>query len=107
MIMYSIIMFLIAILFLYLAVNVKNGKTSLIKSYHQEKVKEEDKLAYGKAFSKGLFGIAITLFLSGVIPFFVGAKQSALLSLIVVFGGMIISFFIIVRVQKKYNGGMF
>lgn len=107
MLAYSILMFLIGTLFLYLAISVQNGKTSLIKDYHQAKVKEEEKAAYGKGFSKGLFGIAVSLFLSGIIPFFVNIKQSVILSLVVLFGGMIISFIIIVRVQKKYNGGMF
>ena len=107
MLAYSILMFLIGTLFLYLAISVQNGKTSLIKDYHQAKVKEEEKTAYGKGFSKGLFGIAVSLFLSGIIPFFVDIKQSVILSLVVLLGGMIISFIIIVRVQKKYNGGMF
>lgn len=107
MLIYSVIMFLIAILFFYLAVSVKKGKTSLIKDYHQEKVKQEDKPAYGEAFSKGLFGIAITLFLSGILPFFLDVKQGVLISLAVAIAGMVISFIIILRVQKKYNGGLF
>ena len=107
MLIYSIIMFMITILFLYLAINVNNGKTYLIKSYHQEKVREEDKPDYGKAFSKGLFGISLSTFISGVIPFFLDTKESILPSLMIVFGGIMISFIIIIRVQIKYNGGIF
>jgi len=107
MLVYFILTSVIGVLFLYLAIQVQNGKTSLIKDYHQAKVKEEEKAAYGKAFSKGLFGIAASLFLSGIISLLVDIKQSILLSVVVLFAGMIISLIIIMRVQKKYNGGLF
>ena len=107
MIAYSIIMFLAAILFLAFGIAVYRGNTKLIHDYHQTNVKEADQQEYGKAFSKGMFALCATLLISSIIALF-GEKGAVLItSLSALTVGLIISVVIIVKVQKKYNGGLF
>ena len=103
MIAYSIILFVVAVPFLALGIAVYKGNTELIHDYHQKNVKESQRAEYGRAFSKGLFVICATLLISGVAALF--GKEGA--SLIVLFAGLIVSFAVLVRVQKRYNGGLF
>ena len=107
MILYAIIMFLSAALFFVLSTAIYRGKTDLINSYHQENIKEEDRLKYGRAFAQGLFVLAVSLLLSGAIPLFVRSSAGAKGSLVILFGGILIALFMIVRTQKKFNGGIF
>lgn len=103
MTVYSIIMFIIAALFLALGIAVYRGNTKLIHDYHQTNVKETDRRAYGKAFAAGMFAICATLLLSGMMAL-IGQK---IVSLTVLFLGLIVSIVILAKVQKKYNGGIF
>lgn len=105
MLAYSIIMFAVAILFLGLAAAIYRGNTNLIHDYHQTKIKESDKKAYGKAFSKGMLAIAVSLILSGAIALLGETTSLALISVGVLLVGLIISFIVIAKVQKKFNGG--
>ncbi|MEG0693795.1 MAG: DUF3784 domain-containing protein [Oscillospiraceae bacterium] len=101
MIVYSIIMFVMAVIMIAVGILVYSGKTELIHDYHQTRVK--DKKAYGKAMGKALTGIAIPLIITGVIALF---TTSTLPTLVLIFG-LILSFIPLFIVQKKHNGGMF
>lgn len=100
MIAYAIIVFLIAVLFGVFAVLIYKGKTELIHDYHQTKV--TDKAAYGKAFGKAMAVIAVAMLLSAVVAFF-----AMWCAVVILFAGLIVGIMAIVRVQKKYNGGVF
>ena len=102
MLVYSIIMFLIAVLFTGLGIAIYRGKTDLIHDYHQTKV--ADKAAYGKAFGKAMFVIAAALLLSGIIGLFDNSEIFAVAVLIV---GVVVGIGCIVAVQRKYNNGVF
>ena len=102
MLVYSIIMFLVAALFTVLGIAIYKGKTDLIHDYHQTKV--TDKSAYGKAFGKAMFIIAIALLLSGIIGLL---DNLAVLAVVVLFIGLCVGVGCIVAVQKKYNKGIF
>ena len=95
--MYSAIIFLAAVIFLWTGVSIYKGNTNLINSYHQENVK--DKKAYGKAFGKAMLFIAVSMLLSGIIDFF--AKN--LLAIAVLLVGLIVGIIGIILVQLKYN----
>ena len=98
--MYSIIMLACAVLFGIFAVLIYRGKTDLIHDYHQKNVK--DKAAYGKAFGKTMAAMAATMVISGILAFF-----WVKVSIIALFAGFAVSFALMYRVQKKYNGGVF
>ena len=107
MVYFSVLMFVFAALFLVLGILIQKGNTKLIHDYHQTRVKEEDKRAYGKAFAKAMYSIVLTLVLSGVVALFGETKTIVTISITILFVGLIASFVLIVKVQKKYNGGMF
>ena len=102
MLAYSIIMFIVAVLFTGLGIAIYQGKTDLIHDYHQTKV--TDHAAYGKAFGKAMFVIVIALLLSGIIGLF---ENLALLAVALLIAGIVIGTGCIVAVQIKYNKGVF
>ena len=105
MIAYSVIMFATAVLFFGLAVAIYRGNTNLIHTYHQTHVKEADKKDYGKSFSKGLFVLAISLIFSGITALFGTTTPVVIISISIMFIGMIMAVIVIAMVQKKFNGG--
>ena len=102
MLLYSIIMFLVAVLFTVLGIAIYKGKTDLIHDYHQTKV--IDKSAYGKAFGKAMLVIATVMLLSGIIGLF---KNLLMLAVVILIIGLVVGIGCIVAVQKKYNKGVF
>ena len=102
MLLYSIIMFLVAVLFTVLGIAIYNGKTDLIHDYHQTKV--TNKSAYGKAFGKAMLVIATVMLLSGIIGLF---KNLHILAVAILIIGLVVGIGCIVAVQKKYNKGVF
>ena len=107
MLIYTIITLAISIPFVWLGIRINRGDLNLIHDYHQKKVKEEEKATYGKAFSKGMFGMAASMIVSGVVTLFGESKSVMIASLVVLFLGFAISIAVLLRVQKKYNGGVF
>ena len=107
MLIYTIITLAISIPFVWLGIRINRGALYLIHDYHQKNVKEEEKAAYGKAFSKGMFGMAASMILSGIVALFGESKSFMIASLVVLFFGFAISITVLLRVQKKYNNGLF
>lgn len=107
MIIYSVLMFVSAIVFLSFGIAIYKGNTKLIHDYHQTKVKESEKKDYGKAFSKGIFLISISLALSGSVALLGDSVHIIGFATSILFLGMIISFVILLKVQSKFNQGLF
>ena len=103
MAVYAIIMFVTAVMFGVLAVLIYKGKTDLIHDYHQTKV--TDKTGYGKAFGKAMTVIAVAMALSGAVSLWGEAATRYAVAVLAM--GLIAGIIAIVRVQKKYNGGVF
>ena len=107
MLIYSIITLAFSLPFVWLGIRINRGDLYLIHDYHQKTVKAEEIGAYGKAFSKGMFGMAASMILSGVVALFGESKSFMIASLVVLFLGFAISIAVLLRVQKKYNNGLF
>lgn len=107
MLIYTIITLAVSIPFVWLGIRISRGALYLIHDYHRKNVKEEEKAAYGRAFSKGMFGMAASMIMSGVVAMFGESKSFMIASLVVLFLGFAISIAVLLRVQKKYNGGVF
>ena len=103
MLMYAILMFMVAIAFAIIAILIYKGKTNLIHDYHQTKVK--DKAAYGKAFGKAMGIFAGTMLVSGVVSLF--SEKGLIYAVMLLLLGILLGLFTILRVQKKFNGGLF
>lgn len=101
MLAYSIIMFAAFILLIVVSIAIYRGKTSLIHSYHQTRVK--DKAAYGKAFGKALSVMALACLISGVFGLFGDSTAVELIAVIILITGLVMGFCCIVAVQHKYN----
>lgn len=98
-------MFLATILLLSFSLAIYKGKTNLIHSYHQTKV--SDPSAYGKAFGKALFIIAMAPLSSGMIGLFAASDRMVIVAVAVLVIGIGIGTGFIVAVQNKYNKGVF
>ena len=105
MVLYSVIMFLVAVPMIIISIAIYQGKTDLIHDYHQTKV--TDKSAYGKAFAKAMFVVSTALLLSGIISLFGGSEVIAMIAVAVLFTGLFIGISWIIAVQIKYNKGIF
>ena len=103
MIIYAFILLFTALIIGVMAVLIHKGKTSLIHDYHRTKV--TDKAGYGKAFGKAMAVIAIAMALSGVVALFGACAMWGAVAVLAI--GLIAGIIAIVRVQKKYNGGVF
>lgn len=101
--LYAIIMFLVATIFSFVAVQIYKGKTELIHDYHQTKV--TDRVGYGKAFGKAMAVITVAMALSGAVSLF--GERVMWIAVAVLTAGLIAGIVAIVRIQKKYNGGVF
>ena len=105
MILYSVILFLVAVPMAVISIAIYRGKTNLIHDYHQTKV--TDKAAYGRAFGKAMLVVTASLLASGVIALFGDTKTIAMLSMAALFLGLVIGIACIIAVQRKYNNGLF
>ena len=85
------------------ATRIYKGKTELIHDYHQTKV--TDKAGYGKAFGKSMAVIAASMALSGVAALL--WENAMWIAVTVLIVGLFAGLAAILRVQKKYNGGVF
>ena len=103
MLIFAIIMFVTAAVFGIVAMQIYKGKIDLIHDYHQTRV--TDKGGYGKAFGKAMAVIAVAMGLSGVVSLFGEAVRW--IPVVILAVGLFVGIFAIVRVQKKYNGGVF
>ena len=105
MILYSVIMFSVALLIGGIGIGIYRGKTDLIHDYHQTKV--SDKNAYGKAFGKAMLEITATVLLSGILGLLGNSDTVAMIAVTVLFVGLFVGIVWIIAVQKKYNKGIF
>ena len=103
MILYAAILFLTAIVFTVVAVQIYKGKIELIHDYHRTTV--TDKVAYGKAFGKAMGIIAVAMALSAAVSLLGETVMWAATGVLVT--GLVVGIVAIFRVQKKYNGGLF
>lgn len=105
MFVYSIIMFIVATVLIVVSIAIYKGKTDLIHDYHQTKV--TDKTAYGKAFGKAMFLVAMAPLLSGIIGLLGSSDMVAIIAFAVLIIGIVIGIGFIVAVQMKYNKDIF
>ncbi len=103
MLLYSIIMFLVAVPTVWIGIAIYRGNTGLIHDYHQTKV--ADKSAYGKAFGKAMFVISAAPLLSGIVGLL--GDSAAMIAVAVLLVGLFTGIAYIIAVQKKYNSGIF
>ena len=105
-----IVPFIIGVVLIVLGISNMRGNISSLHFYHRNRVKEQDRLPFGKLVGLGTIIIGIALILMGALNFVASLLQNDLFiiigSVILVIGlviGLAISFY----AMKKYNGGIF
>ena len=81
----------------------KKRRISLVHDYHTRKVQEADVPAYTRLMGFGLLAIGAGCVLTGVVAF--GLERP--LGWIAFPAGFLVGLALILRAQKKYNGGVF
>lgn len=105
MLFVSILYFAIAAIFIVVGILIFRGNTDLIHDYHQKNVKDFD--GYGKGMGKGIISIGVFFLIGAVITLAVRGESGTIAGIIVALSGFFLSFIYILKVQKKYNGGLF
>ena len=103
MVSYAVLMFLMAVLFLVLGVLIFRGRTDLIHSYHQKRVK--DHRAYGRDMGKALLMFSAAMTASGAVALM--GEELALTAVMVLLFGIGVGVGMLCAAQKKHNGGLF
>lgn len=101
----SIIYFAISVIFIIVGILIFRGNTDLIHDYHQKNVKDFG--GYGKGMGKGIISIGVFFLIGAVIALAVSSESGTIAGIIVSLSGFVLSIIYILKVQKKYNGGLF
>lgn len=101
----SILYFAIAAIFIVVGILIFRGNTDLIHDYHQKNVKDFD--GYGKGMGKGIISIGVFFLIGAVVTLAVRGESGTIAGIIVSLSGFVLSLIYILKVQKKYNGGLF
>ena len=107
MTIYAIIMFAVAALFAFIGVSIRGGNIKLINDQHYMRVRQEQRGAYCKAFSLGLFTMAASMAISGIVALCGDNDSLAAVALVIMVIGLAAGVAVLCIVQKKYNGGIF
>ena len=88
----------------------RTGNISLMHSYHRKRVKEEDKIPFGKLVGLGTIiigvAVAISAVLSGV-AFYTENGIFDIISMVLIGAGLVVGIIIIICALIKYNKGIF
>ena len=98
MILYAALMFLTSALLWAVGALIYRGRTGLIHDYHQENVKPEDRLRYGRAMGAGLLVLAAALLSSGILALCL--TEGSKVPLLALFGGIAVSIVLLIRAQR-------
>ena len=108
--MESIITAIIGVVCIILGAINRTGNISSLHFYHRNRVKEQDRLPFGKLVGLGTIIIGIALILMGALNFVAKLLQNDLFTIIgsvILVIGLVIGLAISFYAMKKYNGGIF
>ena len=108
--MESIITAIIGVVCIILGAINSTGNISSLHFYHRNRVKEQDRLPFGKLVGLGTIIIGIALILMGALNFVAKLLQNDLFTIIgsvILVIGLVIGLAISFYAMKKYNGGIF
>ena len=108
--MESIVSLIIGVVVILMGISHSKGNLSLLHSYHRNRVREEDKIPYGKMLALGFFIIGGALLITGGLGFFQASLPETLYSIlhnVVLIGGLVCGCGIVFFAMFKYNKGIF
>ncbi|MBQ1281749.1 MAG: hypothetical protein IIY16_05855 [Oscillospiraceae bacterium] len=101
---------LVGIFVILLGISNMKGNISSVHHYHRKRVKEIDRIPFGKKIGLGSIIIGVSLILSGAFSYAANAMQNGLLMRagnIVMIIGFTVGIIISLQAINKYNGGLF
>ena len=108
--MESIASIIIGVVVILMGISHRKGNISLLHSYHRNRVKEEDKIPYGKLLGLGMFIIGGTLMVVGGLTFAEASIAENIYSIlrnVVLIGGLAAGCGVVFFAMFKYNKGIF
>ena len=93
-----------------LGISCRRGNIELLQSYHRERVKEEDRIPFGRAVGRGLIVIGCSVALFGVLSAVTLLSDHKIFLYIgdgVLVAGLILGTVLCFSAIKKYNKGIF
>ena len=98
-----IIQILVGLIVIIIGIFNMKGNISLLHSYHRKRVKEEDRVPFGKRVGVGSIVIGITIIVASLFTFLNYSNVSNVILII----GLAIGFILIFCAMFKYNKGIF
>lgn len=108
--MESIVTLIVGIVLIVLGIINTKGNISTLHSYHRKRVKEEDRLIFGKKVGIGIIICGVGLILMAILSFLASILTMGVLLIIgyIALGlSLIVGITINIVVIIKYNGGLF
>lgn len=105
-----ILSIIIGIVIIVIGICNMRGNISLLHSYHRKRVREEDRLPFGKKVGLGGIIVGCTIIINSllsVIDFYVEEKLFVFSGNLILIIGFIVGFGIIFYAMFKYNKGLF
>ena len=106
----NIVAFLVGVVCIFLGISNMRGNISTLHSYHRNRVKEEDKIPFGKLVGLGTIIIGVALMIFGILSLLATVLQQAIyltIGYVVFIVGLLIGLGIIFFAMNKYNKGIF
>lgn len=100
----------VGILCIALGLSHRKGNIDSLHSYHRKRVKEEDKIPFGKQVGLGMILIGIAIIVNGVLSMIAvhwNLEWLTMIGMAVMFAGLITGSAIAFAAMKKYNKGIF
>ena len=105
----SIFTILIGVVCIVLGCLHRKGNIALLHSYHRNRVKEEDKIPFGKLVGLGVIIVGIALIIFGALSLMATVLQQELyltIGYVVLIVGLIVGLGFSFYAMKKYNNGI-
>lgn len=104
MLILSVLLFAAAVLFLAAGLRMRKRGRGMIHDYHQTEVRQADEKAYGKAFERALYVMALSDAAAGTAALLGESKMLLAVSIALLGAGHLIALVMMARAQKKYQG---
>ena len=105
-----IVTLIVGVICIVLGVLNMRGNISSIHSYHRQRVKEEDKIPFGKGVGLGTIIIGVAIIIFGIlfaITLYTDNQSFVLAGVVILVVGIIIGLILSFRAMIKYNNGIF
>lgn len=101
----AVVSTVVGIVLLIVGFLIRKGNVSILHSYHYKNVTDID--AYSKEMGSAVMFMSVPACINGFMTLFAHIKIVSVISVVLLFTGMIICVIHIFKVQTKYNGSLF